>query len=318
VTDRFPPEVLRAVSASISDKAAAVEARLVSGLLGAEGRSAKQLTDLLTQSREALDTLGLQTENWAQVAVPRLYEGGVAWADQTTGLALESSKKAILAHKQARDLMGQRIAEDLQAACTQADRTVSRIVAAYRDERIREALTSAARQAPANLQSLMAAIKQGRIIAYRDDGGREWGLTARTQTLSRVAVRDAVATGTANRLRELGVDLVRVSAHHDPCPLCTPWEDRILSLDGHTPGYITLEEAKSGGLGHHNCYHHWAGVTIAEVRDDAAADAERAEVAAQLAEAKADEAAWRKRAQEAVERRRAEALAARGPVPRAG
>jgi hypothetical protein len=61
--------------------------------------------------------------------------------------------------------------------------------------------------------------------------------------------------GTANRLVEQGHDLVKVSTHRGACELCRPFEGKILSITGRTPGYPTLEEAKEAGLFHVNCRH---------------------------------------------------------------
>jgi hypothetical protein len=61
--------------------------------------------------------------------------------------------------------------------------------------------------------------------------------------------------GTANRLVEQGHDLIKVSTHRGACPLCEPWQGKILSITGKTEGYPTLEEAKAAGLFHPNCRH---------------------------------------------------------------
>lgn len=65
--------------------------------------------------------------------------------------------------------------------------------------------------------------------------------------------------GTANRLVEHGHDLVRVSSHAGSCPLCLPYQGKILSLTGRDKDdprcYATLREAKDNGLFHPNCRH---------------------------------------------------------------
>ena len=53
-------------------------------------------------------------------------------------------------------------------------------------------------------------------------------------------------------------DLVQVSGKSEfPNSPCLPFEDAILSLTGRTKGYTTLDEAKSMGLFHPNCIHHF-------------------------------------------------------------
>ncbi len=48
---------------------------------------------------------------------------------------------------------------------------------------------------------------------------------------------------------------MRVSDSPEECPLCRPWERRVLSLTGATPGYPTKAEAIAAGLYHANCTH---------------------------------------------------------------
>lgn len=66
---------------------------------------------------------------------------------------------------------------------------------------------------------------------------------------------EAHLQGTANRLTEYGHDLVIVSYHPGACPLCVPWENKVLSITGKAEGYPTLDEAKAAGLFHPNCRH---------------------------------------------------------------
>jgi len=66
---------------------------------------------------------------------------------------------------------------------------------------------------------------------------------------------EAHLQGTANRLVEQGHDLVKVSTHRGACELCQPWQGKILSITGKTPGYPTLEEAKAAKLFHPRCRH---------------------------------------------------------------
>jgi hypothetical protein len=73
--------------------------------------------------------------------------------------------------------------------------------------------------------------------------------------VARTTTAEAHLQGTANRLVEQGHDLIKVSTHRGACPLCEPWQGKILSITGKTEGYPTLEEAKAAGLFHPNCRH---------------------------------------------------------------
>ncbi len=59
------------------------------------------------------------------------------------------------------------------------------------------------------------------------------------------------------RAIQYGVDLVRI-VHlniHPSCELCSPFEGKILSINGDEVGYMTLEDAQNYGLFHPNCDH---------------------------------------------------------------
>ena len=59
------------------------------------------------------------------------------------------------------------------------------------------------------------------------------------------------------RAIQYGVDLVRIKHLniHPTCPLCEPFENKILSINGDESDYMTIEEAESYGLFHPNCDH---------------------------------------------------------------
>ena len=56
--------------------------------------------------------------------------------------------------------------------------------------------------------------------------------------------------------------LVKVSAHPSSCPLCSPWQGRVLVDDVYQGGiadgkHELLSTAIGAGLGHYNCRHNW-------------------------------------------------------------
>ena len=93
------------------------------------------------------------------------------------------------------------------------------------------------------------------LAALVDRGGRRWQMDRYAEMLFRTKVVEARNMGMANRMVENGYDLVQVSDHAGECPLCRPWEGKILSLTGDTKKYPTLQKATSEGLFHPNCRH---------------------------------------------------------------
>ncbi|MFD4659332.1 phage minor capsid protein [Kitasatospora sp. NPDC058444] len=125
------------------------------------------------------------------------------------------------------------------------------------------------------------------LRSFVDKSGRPWQMTSYTEMAVRTAVGRAAVEGQADRLRAAGVDLVKVSTAPRECPLCRPWEGRVLSLDGPDgPREIevehavddgrtvrvrvagSVEQARRAGLQHPNCRHslsaYTPGVTTAE------------------------------------------------------
>ncbi|MGW7413424.1 phage minor capsid protein [Streptomyces sp. NPDC054863] len=126
------------------------------------------------------------------------------------------------------------------------------------------------------------------LRVFVDKGGRAWQMTSYAEMATRTAVGRAAVEGHGDRLRAAGLDLVIVSAAPHHCPLCDPFEGKVLSLDG-PDGARTVEaehtvedgrtvrvdiagsvaEARRRGLQHPNCRHSLSlflpGVTVAPV-----------------------------------------------------
>jgi hypothetical protein len=112
------------------------------------------------------------------------------------------------------------------------------------------------------------------IVGLIDPAGRAWSMTGYATTRMRTATGQALLDGHTDLLTAVGVGLVLVSDSPLECPLCTPWERKILTLDP-TPGRRTvlararvgapatvpvpvtgsLTEARAAGLYHVNCRH---------------------------------------------------------------
>lgn len=101
---------------------------------------------------------------------------------------------------------------------------------------------------------------------YTDKAGRRWGLDTYAEMAVRTETNNALRDGYTNELRQSGIDLVIVSSHKNPAPVCAPFERQILSLGEHKAGShdingktvrvkATLNEAVRSGLYHPNCRH---------------------------------------------------------------
>lgn len=92
------------------------------------------------------------------------------------------------------------------------------------------------------------------IPAGRDARGRHLAVVSQVTTVLQTAAGNASMDGYIDRLAAEGEHLVRVTRSPHPCPVCEPWEDRILSLAPSTR-YPTLGAARAAGLWHPRCRH---------------------------------------------------------------
>ncbi|MFD8611071.1 phage minor capsid protein [Streptomyces sp. NPDC059631] len=137
-------------------------------------------------------------------------------------------------------------------------------------------------------QDAMRAFADRGITSFVDRSGRRWQLTSYAEMAVRTSVGRAATEAHTRTLSDAGVDLVIVSNSPRECPLCRPWERRVLTISG--PGgrrrveveHATedgrmvrvdvagsLDEARAAGLQHPNCRHSVAAYTpgITEVGD---------------------------------------------------
>lgn len=142
--------------------------------------------------------------------------------------------------RDALDFVGRRVDDTFRVAAVhevatgiaagQGRRTVS---AALRRRLVSEAVTNA-------------------TTGFVDAGGRRWSLSAYARMVARTTTREAVTRGTVNRLAELDFDLVTISSHADPCPICEPYDGETFSLSGRDREFGLLDEEPPF---HPNCLH---------------------------------------------------------------
>lgn len=140
-----------------------------------------------------------------------------------------------------------------------AFRTIVKEAAGYS---VTGALTT--RQAQQRAFTRMARDGMGFFV---DQAGRKWGLDTYADMSVRTATTRALLAGHTDTMVANGVDLVVVSSHPRPAPVCAPFERKVLSLTGKFPKgrnaindqifnvVATMAEAEAAGLHHPNCRH---------------------------------------------------------------
>ena len=130
------------------------------------------------------------------------------------------------------------------------------------DDVYRNVIAQAAQQATAGAISLTDAAQLALnrfadkgITGFVDSVGRNWGLQEYVDMATRTTTANASREGHIDQMQANGFDLVKISRHGNCCPLCAPWEGKVLSLSGKSEKYPALEEARAAGLFHPNCGH---------------------------------------------------------------
>lgn len=93
------------------------------------------------------------------------------------------------------------------------------------------------------------------VRGFTDKSGRDWSLSAYTEMAVRTASMRAYNDSHMQVMQAVGIDLFTVSDDGHPCPLCFPWQDRILSNEPDDRAEATIEQATAAGLFHPNCRH---------------------------------------------------------------
>lgn len=94
------------------------------------------------------------------------------------------------------------------------------------------------------------------VAYFADRAGRRWTLERYIEMVTNTVLVQVERQAFFAKSIEWGNDLVRVVhlGHDEPCPLCQPFEGKVLSITGKTQGYMSVADAESWGLFHINCY----------------------------------------------------------------
>jgi hypothetical protein len=137
-------------------------------------------------------------------------------------------------------------------------------------------------------QDAMQRFADEGIRSFTDRAGRRWQLTSYAEMAVRTSVGRAATEAHMRTLGDAGVELVTVSNAPRECPLCRPWEGKVLSITGsgartvevehaiedgrmvtvHVAG--SLNDARLAGLQHPNCRHSVSAYTPGITRVDQA------------------------------------------------
>jgi hypothetical protein len=114
-------------------------------------------------------------------------------------------------------------------------------------------------------QELASIIKDKGVtgLKWQNDKGedREMTLDTYVKRLARNVLTNSSASSVVSQALSMGYDLVKVSTHAKPSPMCEPLQGEILSITGLTKGYKVLSDVifkgsyKANSLFHPYCKH---------------------------------------------------------------
>ena len=287
-TQESLPSTVDTMAAAVLIVYGAAEQRLIAGS-AVLVRAAILNPALAPSLRGRLDRLALETSHEvmakvhtlaAQVAATAARNGDTAADREIRGLERSvkdwtaSPVSKILPHDVTASAA---IAEDLTSRLAAAAQRITR----YSDDAYRAAVASgalvqinpardivrnsfsAATPQEAQAQAWRELSAKG-VTGFTDKAGREWNLATYVEMATRTATQRAYNASHRERLTLAGITLFTPSTTGRPCPLCAPWEGKVLSdsgagtveVDGHTVEVAgTIEDAYAAGFGHPNCRH---------------------------------------------------------------
>lgn len=93
------------------------------------------------------------------------------------------------------------------------------------------------------------------ITGFVDKAGRNWNLASYVEMSTRSAASRAFNDAHLATMVALGIELFTVDDDGNPCPLCWPWQGRVLSVTQDDRADATIADATAKGLFHPNCRH---------------------------------------------------------------
>ena len=225
---------------------------------------------LIRQYQTILADLNDEAAAWIEMNLPRAYGAGLEFVDgcvadyRRAGINLRPRGSGATGRTE-REVFSQIHREAIRAATESMLDVVSkaaqqigrRVDDVFRREGIR-AVAQGIVEGRARVD-VSREIERRLIAAGRPDFvdklGRHWPLDQYAEMVARTTTREAMTQGTINRLREHGIQLAQVSAHH-AADFCVYYENVIVSIgDDPHPVYPPISAINGGPPFHPRCVH---------------------------------------------------------------
>jgi hypothetical protein len=211
---------------------------------GAKGTAAYRRQQQLALER-AIRRLSRTSPELIERAIRNSYLDGATLADAVLKpeqpFASAAQGRFFGAHEQAAAAMAGRLDNRLVAARLTIGRQADDVFAKVIEQEVSSGILGGLTRREVS-STIAAELRREGTTAFVDKAGRRWALDTYAEVAARTATREAVTVGTANRMLELGADLVTITQHANACDICKPFEGRTFSLTGETEGYPKAEK----------------------------------------------------------------------------
>ncbi len=219
------------------------------------GNKTEYLVQMRKNVQAILADLRAGSRTWCEEAVPRVYSQGLYSADamlEDAGVSIKAGFGAI--HQEAAQVLAENTYNRYNDVVDFIGRRFDDIYRTVALESVRGSVVGYEtwQEVAKNFREQLA---EHGVTGFVDKSNREWNMRTYAEMVARTSTMECHLEGTKNRLLEHGHDLVKVSTHRGACDKCIPWQEKVLSLTGKTPGYPTLQEARDAGLFHPRCRH---------------------------------------------------------------
>lgn len=209
-----------------------------------------------------------ESQEWFETHLTIAYEQAQATALVTMGLAKDLVEaKGQLSHslmsRQRIEAMISDSFEDVLKAHSQMEENLKQTVRDVQMEVMKQNVAlqrgtvTSAKDMRAELlqQGFSKSLLEEDWKGITDAGGKRWDLTTYTKMVARTKLQQVQIEGAKQMSLENNTDLAMISSHGAK-DACRHFEGMIVSLQGRTPGFPTLDQVRSSGLIFHpNCQH---------------------------------------------------------------
>lgn len=245
-------------------------AKRIAGGIDEPGWQEKKLAQIRKQREEIERVIrGLQNKapGLVENVIQQAFVAGITSADEDLAELTEEAENPedILVEEVTQEAFGAVHEQAIQAL---VESTISKLQGTHlqilrsADDTYREIIAEVSRMAVVGVETrrqiAQRALNQFAdrgVKVFQDKKGRVWDIASYAEMATRAAIGQAAINGHLMRIQEQGRDLVIVSDHPEECQTCRPWEGKVLSISGNTPGYPTVAQARSAGLWHPGCGH---------------------------------------------------------------